>query len=174
MRGAAIIDVGKEATLVVALALGISATVLMVKGVPALPPESPAATSCGGDGAETTTAATRWVSQDDAHALLDDPGTLFVDARSAQDFEAGHIAGALHVPMDSGTVSDQQLAPLRGARTIITYCDTHGGCTRSVTLAGLLVASGLHDVRVLQDGIVGWNARSFPAEAGPCKDKGCR
>lgn len=174
VRSAAIRDVAKEVVLVLAAAVGIGAVAAVTKGMPTLPPPAAAAVSCGGEGTPPNAAETRWISQEDAHGLLGDPNTVFVDARSATDFESGHIAGAIHVPMDSGTVSDEQLAQLRGARTIVTYCDTGGGCARSATLAGLLTAAGLPDVRVLQDGIPGWNARAFPAEAGPCKDKGCR
>lgn len=160
-----------ESLAVLTASLILSAGVLLAKGLPALPAPPTEATSCGGDEAPVN-GAVQWVTQEDAHAMLNDDTVVFVDARPAGAFEAGHVAGALHVPMDDGTVSDAHLAMLRAPRTIITYCDTGDGCARSATLAGLLTAAGLRDVRVLQGGLPGWNAHGFAAEAGPCKE--CR
>ena len=110
----------------------------------------------------------RWVSQADARQELD-RGAVFVDAREQPAFVQGHVTNALNVPMDLGTVPQAVVDQLRSAQTIIAYCDTSGGCSRSTRLAGLLAGSGIRDVRVLEGGLPAWLERDYPAEAGTCR-----
>jgi rhodanese-related sulfurtransferase len=110
----------------------------------------------------------RWLSQQAARRELD-RGAVFVDARDREAFVQGHVASALSVPMDFGTVPDDVVEQLRSAPLIVAYCDTSEGCSRSTRLAGLLASAGVRDVRVLEGGIPEWIEHGYPAEAGACR-----
>jgi len=112
----------------------------------------------------------QWITPEQAKTLLDDPRVRFVDARDHEAFQRGHIAGALHLALEGGVLSDAQLARLTPAGTIIAYCDTLGSCSASRRVAGLLSAAGFKDVRVLEGGMPAWMQAKFPAQAGTCED----
>ncbi len=112
----------------------------------------------------------RWIEQDEARARLGEPGVRFADARSRSDYEAGHVADALAVPMDTGALDPRALAALVDATTVITYCDTSEECGGSRRLAGLLAENGVRDVRVLRGGMPLWLSNDYPAESGPCAE----
>jgi rhodanese-related sulfurtransferase len=110
-----------------------------------------------------------WIDADRASELHGGPGVVFVDARSEDAFLTGHVAGALHVPMDAGVVADDVVALLRGYGTLVAYDDTSDECARSTRLASVLVQSGLSGVRVLEGGFPAWLEAGHPAEAGTCR-----
>jgi rhodanese-related sulfurtransferase len=155
--------------LAIGLALGVAHGV--VRGWPAAPPPPPGSATCSGPVAAQPTV--RWVTASDARALVGDPGVVFVDARSTEDYLRGHVTGALLAPLGEtgGVVPPALLTLLRGARTVVTYCDTADGCSLSTRLAGLLAEAGIADVRVLEGGFPAWVDHDYPAEAGPCR--GC-
>jgi 3-mercaptopyruvate sulfurtransferase SseA len=59
------------------------------------------------------------VSLADAKAALDAGTAVFVDVRSAAEYEQGHIPGALWIP---GTELEDRLGELDPSAWIITYC----------------------------------------------------
>lgn len=119
----------------------------------------------------------RWISQEEARALVGDQNVVFIDCRPRTQFESGHVSGALHLELPApeaaaatqAGVPETSLAPLRGARTVITYCDAHAHCAQSFQLAQRLSRAGLPDVRVLEDGMPVWLERGYPAESGACQ-----
>lgn len=145
------------------VALGLVASAVF--GWPEVPPP---ATTCAAP--ETAGIVTPWVSIVEAERLRQQ-GAVFADARELGAFEAGHVAGALPVPMDAGAYPHEMLPLLQGAATLIVYCDTSASCAASTQLAGLLAAEGFGDVRVLEGGFPAWMDAELPAEAGPCE--GC-
>lgn len=110
-----------------------------------------------------------WIEQGDARALVDDVDVVFVDARSLADYERGHIPNAIAMPMDTGAIEESTAALVRGAHTVVAYCDTSAECASSRRLASLLSEDGAGDVRVLRGGIPEWLSNDFPAESGPCR-----
>ena len=58
-------------------------------------------------------------------AAADEPGVLILDARSAEQFAAGHIRGAVNVPLPE--FSDERLAEVIGRpdRPILIYCNNN-------------------------------------------------
>ena len=58
-------------------------------------------------------------------AAADEPDVLLLDARSAEQFAAGHIAGAVNVPLPE--FSDERLAEVigRADRPILIYCNNN-------------------------------------------------
>jgi len=59
------------------------------------------------------------VSLEDAKAALDAGSAIFVDVRSAEAYQGGHIAGAINIPLAE---LEARLGELDQAQWIITYC----------------------------------------------------
>lgn len=78
---------------------------------------------------------------------------VVVDVRSAEEFAAGHIEGAMHVPVADIEADPTQL-PLD--RPIVCACGKGGG--RSEGAAAALAAAGAQDVGFLEGGTLGWLA----------------
>ena len=142
------------------------------------------ANSIRSDGLELTTAPARategecappaeqtnWVSLPEAIELARQADVLFADARPTEEFVVAHVAGAYSVPFHAGgQIPRDALDAVAGARVVVTYCDTHGGCQASVALAKALAEAGALDVRVLEGGWPAWDDAGAPAEAGSCR-----
>lgn len=78
---------------------------------------------------------------------------VVVDVRSAEDFAAGHVEGAIHVPL-AEIQADPRRLPLD--RPIVTVCGKGGG--RSTDAAAALAAAGAADAGWLEGGTSGWLA----------------
>ncbi len=147
----------------IAMGLGLGA----VRGIPKVAePENAAVCAAEQDGEPVA-----WIDQDDAHALHQkalrhQTQVAFVDARSLAAFRAGHVAGALSLPLENGVLPRNLPPALAEAQTVVTYCDTSSQCAASVRLAGLLRTTGVQDVRVLRGGMPAWVNQGYPAEAG--------
>jgi rhodanese-related sulfurtransferase len=106
------------------------------------------------------------VSQEEAQALLED-GAQLVDVRVDHEWEAGHIAGATHLPLEELAERSNELDP---GRPVVLYC--RGG-SRSSMAAEALEGAGFEAVK-LSEGIVGWDEagleldseESYVAESG--------
>ncbi len=157
----------REAMVILAFVAAATGLSIGWRGMPVLARPATEATSCSSPLPERP--AVQWVSADAALQLLGRPDVAFVDTRSTEEFESGHIAGALHAPMTDGTIASRVRASLHGIGTVIAYCDGAGQCARSSRFAGLLSAEGWPDVRVLEGGIAGWLADGRPAESGECR-----
>ena len=87
----------------------------------------------------------------DARARGD--GIVVVDVRTSEEFAAGHVEGAIHVPGDQIATALATFRP-PGAR-IATVCSKGGG--RSQAAADALCALGV-DAMFLEGGTIAWNA----------------
>ena len=100
----------------------------------------------------------------DAAKIFYDDDTLFVDARSPQDYESGHIPGAISLPVGQ---FDEHIESFMNQysldQPIITYCSGRT-CEDSHQLAGLLMEAGFSEVRIFIDGFPGWQAEGYPIE----------
>lgn len=87
---------------------------------------------------------------------------LFVDARSSSEYEAGHLPGALSVPLE--TVEGKAgRVKLPEGRALVIYCsDT--ACPKSGQLATLLSGQGVKGIRVMPGGWAGWYEAGLPSE----------
>jgi rhodanese-related sulfurtransferase len=104
--------------------------------------------------------------------LLDDvrrataEGLLLVDARTPELFAAGHIAGAISLPLaefeQTFPAFREQVSERHG---IISYCSGYG-CPDSYDLAVRLLAAGYRDVRVFEGGFPEWRDAGLPVTEG--------
>jgi rhodanese-related sulfurtransferase len=101
-------------------------------------------------------AATREVSREEARKLIEE-GAQLVDVRAEHEWEAGRIAGAVHLPL-------AELAGRTGEiekdRPVVLYC--RGG-NRSTMATDALAEAGF-DAAKLSEGIVGWEEAGLPLE----------
>jgi rhodanese-related sulfurtransferase len=106
---------------------------------------------------ETPAAAeTNEVDREEARALLEN-GAQLIDVRVGHEWEAGHIAGATHLPLEE---LPERVGELDRERPVVLYC--RGG-TRSTMATDALSEAG-YDAVKLQEGIVGWSEAELPLE----------
>jgi rhodanese-related sulfurtransferase len=98
-------------------------------------------------------------------------GLLFIDSRSRDDYAAGHIPGALAIPLDSVQRSGKTEAgsewagtlDFPGAQTLIVYCEG-GDCQTSIALAKIIHDKGYKDIRIFTGGWAEWSGAGLPEE----------
>lgn len=99
-----------------------------------------------------------------------DEGDVFLDVREPAEWTAGHIPGAVHVPLGmlhfrgdpASPMADPNLTASTDAR-IVVYCETG---IRSLLAADLLKKMGYRDVVSMARGISGWGQAGYPVEYG--------
>ena len=83
-------------------------------------------------------------------------GGLAVDARNPELFAAGHIEGAVSLPLaEIDDVLPDFVARIHKDRVIVTYCSGFG-CPDSFDLGMRLIEEGYSDVRVFEGGYPEW------------------
>lgn len=95
-----------------------------------------------------------------------DSGASFIDARRKDDYEAGHIKGAIRMNLASFQGGDPPLlAMVPRDGVVVVYCGG-GNCDESESVAKMLFNSGYQKVFVLHDGYPGWKALGHAVETG--------
>jgi rhodanese-related sulfurtransferase len=93
-------------------------------------------------------------------------GALPIDAREADLHAAGHLPGALSLPIGAvETLLDEFRRQVAADRTLVLYCSGYG-CPDSFDLGLLLMAAGYLDVRVFEGGFPEWRDAGLPVEEG--------
>ena len=96
--------------------------------------------------------------------LFDTGDYIFVDARSVEDYQEGHIKGAVSLPI--GQVDEKLSVFLERyppETPIITYCSGRT-CQDSHHLAEVLMEMGYDNINVFIDGFPGWEAEGHPVD----------
>jgi rhodanese-related sulfurtransferase/DNA-binding transcriptional ArsR family regulator len=91
---------------------------------------------------------------------LEDPATLVIDVRPAEEYAAGHIPGALSVPLSELKVRIAELPP---AAEIVAYC-RGPYCVLAPEAIEILHRAGLR-ARRLEDGFPEWRLAGLPVAA---------
>ncbi len=111
----------------------------------------------------------RFIGGDEAEDLFAAGEALFIDSRSRLDFAAGHIPGALSIPLEEvkGEINKkrpiQNLFTLPRDKVLVVYCEG-GDCQTSIGLARTIYDFGFKEVRVFEGGWAEWIARGLPVE----------
>jgi rhodanese-related sulfurtransferase len=84
-----------------------------------------------------------------------------LDVRPREEFEAGHIPGAMSVPLEE---LERRLSELPQEREIVAYC-RGPYCVMSIEAVALLKERGFTAVR-MEDGVPEWRAHDWPIETG--------
>lgn len=96
------------------------------------------------------------ISAADLAAMLEQnpEGVVVIDVRDKERYAAGHVPGAVHIPLAKLMEATPELPR---NRTIVTYC---GGGTSGPKAAEFLAQRG-YDVRVME-GFRAWQAAGLP------------
>ena len=100
---------------------------------------------------------------DASRALADQRGgrkTLYVDVRSENAWRAGHITGALHMPLGAVHI---RLAELPPDERVVVYCDD-GRRSREAVI--FLRVRGLEDVYAMNGGLAAYKAAGGATQGG--------
>ncbi len=92
------------------------------------------------------------ITQEEAVEMLAaDPNAKLLDCRFPKDYEARHIVGAIHYPLEAAVAENFEKIPDKNA-TLITYC---GDGNRGRLTAKALVEKGYKNVYTM-GGIIDW------------------
>ena len=88
-------------------------------------------------------------------------GVVVIDVRPSEEFRAGHIPGALSIPLKE---LEARLSDLPREQEIVAYC-RGPYCVLAIQAVETLRAKGYRAVR-LEDGVLDWRARGYAIEVG--------
>jgi phage shock protein E len=94
-------------------------------------------------------------------AGLQQEGLALLDVRSTEEFAAGHIQGAINIPLDQLAT---RLAELPKTDTLIVYCRSG---RRAGLAAAVLQQAGFKDLYELEGHILKWQEEQRPLVSGP-------
>jgi len=111
------------------------------------------------------------VDSADARVLLDGPvPPVLVDIRENDEWDEGHIPGAVHVGRGHFEARIEAAAPDK-SRPVLLYCSAGN---RSAFAAKTLEELGYEHVSSLSDGFTGWKRNGFPVQLPRSLDEGKR
>lgn len=83
---------------------------------------------------------------------------LLLDVRTDDEFNAGHLADALHIPLEQLSDSGNELEQYRG-RPVVVYCRTG---QRSARAGAILKRQGFAQLYKLSGGMLAWQGAHYP------------
>jgi rhodanese-related sulfurtransferase len=154
--------VGAIALVAGSAALGLFVNAISPRGIPLLPSAAEVEAAPVLPLPEGMTAAT--VSQ--ARSALDGGTALFIDARPPEDYEAGHLPGAVNLPAyEFDDYFPEIVEQIEEAPRLIVYCDG-AECSDSIHVAERLLEFGFSDISVFEAGYRAWTEAGGPTEEG--------
>jgi sulfur-carrier protein adenylyltransferase/sulfurtransferase len=100
------------------------------------------------------------VDAERARDLIENADPVLVDIREQNEWDEGHIPGAVHIPRGHLESRIERTAPDHG-RQVVLYCSAGN---RSAFAAKTLEEMGYEDVVSLADGFTDWKRNGFPVE----------
>jgi rhodanese-related sulfurtransferase len=140
------------------LAIGAVALVLRLNGGVA-----EGRTTSAGDKPPTKIAALaddpQRISPDDYQSSFSRPqgDHLLIDVRTPEEFNAGHIAGAVNIPLDT---LPERLADFQTDKPIVLYCRSGNRSAQAAIFLDEVGVTGIYDL----GGIIEWQAEGYPLE----------
>lgn len=99
------------------------------------------------------------VTTDEVTDMIAQSDVLFIDARYPGDYKAGHLPGAVSLPVYSGLVERRDmLAAVDSKRRVVVYCQSES-CHWGDIIAGDLMFRGYKNVAVYRGGYREWRER---------------
>ncbi|MYM62545.1 rhodanese-like domain-containing protein [Pseudomaricurvus sp. HS19] len=88
-------------------------------------------------------------------------GAVFVDVRSREDWQAGHIRGALHLDFRNDFDLLQSITSIKADTPLVLYCESRH-CLRSAYASLVSVLWGYQHVYYFRDGYFAWMLQDYP------------
>ncbi len=102
----------------------------------------------------------RLISLSQAYELYKDK-TLFIDARDSEEFNDGHISGAINIPYFHADEYLPRLDPVVRTEPVVVYCEGED-CDMSIRLGNELFSKGYKKVFVFFGGWEEWEKSGYP------------
>ena len=100
------------------------------------------------------------ITEEKVKKLLD-TDTIFIDARYPFDYQAGHLEGALSIPVDSNDVfRNKATAHIAKNSRIVLYCQS-SGCQYAEKIAIKLKDDGFTNISIYKGGWVDWTSKNI-------------
>lgn len=96
----------------------------------------------------------RTVPAQEAAPLLEAEGTIVLDVRTQEEYDGGHIPGAVCLPVETLTDGDLSVLLPDKQAPVVVYCRTGH---RSAQAAQVLSELGYANITDLAGGILAWN-----------------
>jgi rhodanese-related sulfurtransferase len=111
-------------------------------------------------GAYAGETAPELLSQDEliARQRANDASLVVVDVRTAEEYAAGHVPGAINIPHDQVV---QRLSQVPTDKDLVLYCRSG---RRTAIAADVLAANGYTRLEHLEGDIAAWLSRGLPLE----------
>jgi phage shock protein E len=114
-----------------------------------------ALTSCGGEAAAVD------LNPADFQAKAQEAGVILLDVRTAGEFAAGHLEGAINIDVE-GMTFEGEIASLDNTKTYAIYCQSG---RRSRIAIDTMNKAGFTKLFNLNEGIGSWQAAGLPVVA---------
>ena len=102
------------------------------------------------------------VTAEYVHSRPLDPDRVLIDVRERNEYESGHLPGAIHISKSYIEVLLEEKVPDRST-PITLYC---AGGVRSLLAAESVMRLGYTDVESMADGVGGWKANGYELVRG--------
>lgn len=109
---------------------------------------------------EETTKGFEEITVDEAYQIfISNKDYLFIDVRSEDEYNSGHIEGAIYIPVSE---IENRLSEIPEDKLVIVYCDG-SSCSRSNMAASILTEDGFKQVyNIGGGGIFEWREKGYP------------
>ena len=100
------------------------------------------------------------ISLEDAKALFDKGGVIFLDCREPKEYKSGHIPGAINIPRGLLEFKVEGKIPDKNA-DIVMYCKSGGrGCLACESIGEM----GYKNVKNMEGGWMAWSKAGYPVD----------
>lgn len=129
------------------------------------PLKMPAKVPVSADSAQAGAEGIRIIDLEEARRVVES-GASVIDARRKDEYDEGHIPGAILFDYyDMGTYRDQVLPLLSNEGEIMVYC-SEATCDDSELLAKELYLLGFTKLLIFKGGFAEWSSAGLPVERG--------
>ena len=104
-----------------------------------------------------------YITLAEAESLFAQGQAVFVDTRSEEAYQKGHVVGAVNVPFEEFDPVVLEEISFPYDKPIVVYCDG-SECQSSTNLAKHLAEQGYEDIRVFFGGWQEWKNSGLPIE----------
>jgi rhodanese-related sulfurtransferase len=113
----------------------------------------------------TTTSIVPTITTPDAYNLIQqnisNPNFIIIDVRTADEFNSGHIAGAINIDFESAQFTTD-VSLLDMTKQYLVYCETG---VRGAAATQIIIGLGFKNVQNIAGGITAWMQDGYPVTA---------